>query len=263
MSEPILAVQLYTLRDLTAVDFRQTLLDVAKIGYRQVELAGFGNLTSAAEARSALHDAGVTPVAAHVSIDRLRAELPAVLDECRILGIRHIVMPWLTEPQRPTTADGWKHLGRELTTIGTKLQEAGRQLSYHNHDFEFASFSGRPALEILFDEADPAALTAELDVYWIAFAGYDPLAYITRLAGRLPLLHLKDMSAGDDRRFAPVGEGGLDIAAICRVGKTAGVQAFIVEQDNTFDVPPLTAVDVSLRNLRRLAPTLFDSPGAH
>ena len=38
------SIQLYTLRDLTAKDMPGTLRKVADIGYKTVELAGYGNL---------------------------------------------------------------------------------------------------------------------------------------------------------------------------------------------------------------------------
>ena len=49
-----IAVQLYTVRDLAAKDFPGTLKEVARIGYKSVELAGYGNLKTVAEAKKAL-----------------------------------------------------------------------------------------------------------------------------------------------------------------------------------------------------------------
>ena len=54
-----ISVQLYTLRNLTAEDFAGTMKKVAAIGYKNVEMAGFGNLKTAAEAKKALDDAGL------------------------------------------------------------------------------------------------------------------------------------------------------------------------------------------------------------
>jgi len=48
-----IAVQLYTVRDLIAKDFAGTVKQVTQIGYKAVEMAGYGNLKTAAEAKKA------------------------------------------------------------------------------------------------------------------------------------------------------------------------------------------------------------------
>ncbi len=74
-----------------------------------------------------------------------------------------------------------------------KLAQAGLSFSYHNHSFEFVKFAGRTGLEILFEDSDARYLQAELDTYWVQHGGADPVAWIRRLDGRIPVIHLKDM----------------------------------------------------------------------
>src|SRR4051794_4023418 len=95
-----LSVQLYTLRELTQNDFAGTLQQVAKIGLSAVELAGYGNLKSASEAKRALDDAGLKVSGAHVGLDVLERELDRVLDEAELLGNRYIICPWMPEERR-------------------------------------------------------------------------------------------------------------------------------------------------------------------
>src|SRR3954462_14454139 len=65
------ALQLYTVRDMAAKDFAGTMKKVADVGYKRVELAGYGNLKDAKSARKALDDAGLKAISGHFAIDLL------------------------------------------------------------------------------------------------------------------------------------------------------------------------------------------------
>jgi len=106
---------------------------------------------------------------------------------------------------------------------------AGLTLCYHNHAHEFQQFDGQYVLDIVFDAAP--GLGAELDTYWIKYGGPDPAAYIGKYNGRVPLLHLKDMTGGDDRTFAEMGRGIIEWTPIIEAAVKAGVRWYIVEQD--------------------------------
>jgi len=241
------ALQLYTVRDEAAKDFIGTLAKVAAMGYAGVELAGMGGL-SAARLREALDRLGLRCAGSHVSLERLRNELPAVLDESEALGNRYIVVPALPEAMRGCEAS-YVDLTGELNAIGAACRERGMALAYHNHAFEFQRFGGRYALDILYDGTDPALVKGEPDVYWMAYAGADPAAWLCDHPRRCPLVHLKDMAPGTERTFAEVGEGILDFRPIFAASLTAGVEWYIVEQDRCAR-PSLESAALSLQHLR-------------
>jgi sugar phosphate isomerase/epimerase len=247
MNKNPLAVQMYTLRDLTDTDMAGTLRAVAELGYRAVELASFGGL-SAAELRVVLDELGMQAVAAHVALTRLESELDNALADMRALGARYVVCPWLAPEHR--NAEGYHALAQSLNRIGKVAQQQGVQLCYHNHDFEFERDGEQSGFEILFGETDPALVKSELDLYWVAFAGHDPVTFIRSLAGRVPLVHLKDMAVGS-RTFAEVGQGTLDFPAILAACDDAGAEWLIVEQDRC-ERPPLESIGMSLEYLRSL-----------
>src|SRR5215211_5717985 len=95
-----ISLQLYTVRDLAAKDFAGTLREVARIGYKAVELAGYGNLKTAKEAKKALDDAGLTVSGAHARLEMLEKELNQVLDDAETLGNGIVICPWLPEDRR-------------------------------------------------------------------------------------------------------------------------------------------------------------------
>lgn len=231
-----LAVQMYTLRSLQT-PLPELLAQIAAAGYTGIET--FGPLEPEASALRALLDAaGLQVVSAHVSVDTLRNELPAVVAWHQALGNHTLVAPWLPPEQRPTDAAGWQALGAELATIGLRARDAGMQLLYHNHDFEMARFDGRSALEWLIDGADssaPGALGAELDLAWIVRGGADPQALLAAFAGRVPRAHAKDVApAGTneaEQGHADVGYGTIQWDAVLAAARAAGVDWLVVEHD--------------------------------
>ncbi|HEX5692081.1 MAG TPA: sugar phosphate isomerase/epimerase [Roseiflexaceae bacterium] len=246
ITNPI-ALQMYTLREMTDADMRGTLRAVADLGYRAVEFASFGGL-SAAELRAELAALGLQAIAVQVALTRLESELDAALADLRTLGAPYIVCPWLAPERRD--AEGYHALAQSLNRIGKAAQEAGLQLCYHNHDFEFERYGAQTGYEILFGETDPMLVKAELDLYWVAFSGNDPVEFIRSLAGRIPLVHLKDMAA-ESRTFAEVGQGTLDFPSILAACDEAGAEWLIVEQDRS-ERSPLESVGMSLEYLRSL-----------
>ena len=226
-----LAVQMYTLRN--AGPLEDQLKIVHDAGVRAVETVGTQNVT-AGELKRLLDKYSIEPVAAHVGLPALRDDLDGVVAFHRAIGNRMLVVPYLQEAERPTDAEGWRALGRELGALAGRLQPTGMQLAYHNHDFELVEFDGRTGLELLFEAAGPA-LAVELDLAWVARAGHDPAAFLGRFPGRVYSVHAKDNApdgeAAEEQGFAAVGQGVLDWNAILPAAADAGVQWYIIEHD--------------------------------
>jgi sugar phosphate isomerase/epimerase len=233
-----IAVQLYTVRELAARDLPGTLRAVARAGYHAVELAGLPAIAPET-LRDDLAAEGLRPVASHERLDGLRLDLDAVLDRMAVVGCPTVVVPWLPEADR-VTADAVRHVAREFGRIAAACTDRGLGFAYHNHDFEFAAFEGTTIWDILMDELSPD-VGLELDVYWASLAGNDPVELIRRLAGRVRLLHMKDMDAGPTRHDAVPGDGILPWPEIVAAGTAASVDWFVVERDEPTDpVPEIT-----------------------
>jgi sugar phosphate isomerase/epimerase len=236
-----IAVQLYTLRELTAKDMLGTLRQLAEIGYRAVEFAGYGDATPAT-IRATLDELGMRGIAAHIRLDQLEQNGNEVAEQMQALGCEYVVVPWIGEEHRGNV-EQVRALAERLNRAGQRLAEQGLRLGYHNHQFEFAPLDGTTMWELLVAETDPALVDFELDVYWAAFAERDPIPLIEQHNARLPLLHLKDR-ATDDRPDAPLGDGTLPWEQILAASQA---RWHIVEQDHPRD--PLEDVTRSLRYL--------------
>lgn len=246
MAEVGVALQLYTVRDETANDFTGTLRRVAEIGYGAVEFAGYGDL-AAPELKALLDETGLRAASSHVALDRLEADLDSEIAYCRRIDCSYIVLPWLDPSRRD--AEQMRALAPRLNEFGRRCRAQGITFAYHNHDFEFVQDEGTYLLDRLLDSTDPALVALELDIYWAAFAGVDPAAYLRQRAGRVPLVHLKDLAA--DRTFSEVGDGTLDLGAIFTAAEAGGARWYIVEHDRP-QMPSLHSARRSLDNLRGL-----------
>ncbi len=250
MSDLLVALQLYTVRDLTARDFKGTVRQVAQMGYPAVEFAGYGNL-HASEMAALLKETGLRAIATHVALSRLDQDLEGEIDYCLTIGCPYLIVPWL--PPELRGADSLSKLADRFNAIGRRCQERGLTFAYHNHNFEFEQVDGRYLLDRLRDLTNPAQVKFELDTYWAAYAGVDPITYLRSSAGRVPLIHVKDMTP--DRHYTEVGDGILDEMGICKAARDAGAQIYVVEHDQP-TIPSLESARRSLENLRKILSAL-------
>lgn len=238
------ALQLYTVRDETNRDFAGTLRRVAQIGYTAVEFAGYGNLT-AQETSALLAETGLYSVSTHLRLEALQdSQLDASIRYCLNIGCPNIVLPWL--PNEWRTREGMQALAPRLNAIGQRCQEHGIAFGYHNHDFEFTRVDGVYLFDHLLQATNPSLVKVELDVYWAAYTGVDPVEYLHTHADRVALIHLKDMAA--DRSMTEVGKGILDMRGICEFARTRGLWG-IVENDHP-QLPSLESARISLEYFR-------------
>lgn len=246
MAQPRVALQLYTVRTETAANYVGTLRAVAKVGYKAVELAGYGGL-SAVALKAVLDELGLTVAGAHIGLARLETALDEELAFNAAIGNTNIVCPMLPAERRTDEAS-WQRAAALFAGIGQRCRAQGARLSYHNHAFEFEAVGSRTGMEILLDETDAADLAWEPDVYWVKVGGQEPAQWLRRYAGRTPLVHLKDMTAGPEPTFAEVGEGIIDFKPI--LAETAGADWYVVEQDRCAR-PALESIALSLGHLNR------------
>lgn len=251
MNKDQIALQLYTVRDKTAGDFAGTVRQVAAAGYAAVEFAGYGGL-SAGEVASLLTETGLRAASTHVGLTALESDLQGQIDYCKAISCSYLVLPGL--PSEQHNAAALRALAPRLNEFGRACRDQGITFAYHNHNWEFETdgAGGAFLLDGLLDATDPALVALELDVYWAAFADQDPLAYLRRRAGRVPLVHVKDMAPAPDRGFAEVGDGTLDMRAIIATAEDAGARWFVVENDAP-RMDSLESAHRSLHNLQSMA----------
>jgi sugar phosphate isomerase/epimerase len=250
-------VQLYTVRDLMKTDFDGTLARVAKIGYKEVEFAGYFD-RSPKDVRVSLDKVGLAAPSAHVGPEIVRGHMPETIEAAKIIGHKFIVCPWIDEADRKSP-DGYKIVAESFNKAGETCKKAGIQFAYHNHNFEFspaASLNGQLPYDFLLANTDPNNVKMEMDLCWIIVGGQDPVKYFQRYPGRFPLVHVKDISKLPDpvaakagplsmdeieNTMTAAGSGAIDWKRIFAHANEAGIQHYFFEDDKPKDAFVLLA----------------------
>ncbi|MCC3355948.1 sugar phosphate isomerase/epimerase family protein [Bacillus sp. REN16] len=243
------AVQMYTLREESQKNFFETLKKVAELGFDGVELAGYGG-NSVLEVKEMLSKLGLKAAGNHVPLEDLQHHLIRVIKDQKILENQYIVCPFLFPHQRGE--EDYKELVSLLNKAGEVCNREGITLCYHNHDFELELLSdGRTALDTIFMETNPEYVKAEFDVYWLTKASKDPVEWLKRYKHRTPLVHLKDMTLDDEKFFAELGTGGVNLEGVLNLGEENNVQWWIVEQDVCLQ-DPFESIKISIDYLKKM-----------
>lgn len=247
-----LGLQMYTLRDDTEKDFEGTLRQVAGMGYEGIEFAGYGDAPAEAM-RDLLQELGLEAFGSHVSFQRLQENMEEEIAYLKTVGARYVVCPYFTEEQHSGGESFWRDIFKQFTEFGERLRKEGLQFAYHNHDFEFASrMDGEYIFDAMYSQVAADLLKVEMDIGWVQYSGQDPLAYIAKYKGRLPLLHLKDFRKGEpgaEIDTVELGQGDLALNDIIAAARQADVEWLIVEQDHCAN-PPLDSVRTSIEWLK-------------
>lgn len=246
-----LGFQVFTLRDLL-VDNAQTLFrDLAGAGIKNIEFYDPRTLNTYVPI---VKEYGMNPLATHFQSGYVTGiwepgqEPPDgygfdhVLDDCLANGIKYLGVAVLT-PEDRKSLDTYRSFADKANVCGEKAKEAGVQLFYHNHNFEFAPMEGTTPYQEMLNIFDKELVKLELDVFWAAIAGQDPVAWINKIAPWMLFLHLKDLKKGSvvpryttkipEDSFIEFGEGMVDLKGVLEAGKKAGLTYAIIDQDDT------------------------------
>lgn len=229
------AIQLYTLRtvDEPLVDL---LAAVGNAGFEGVEYANRIDSSDTESVNTALCEAGLESVAAHVAIEEIEDDPAGVVEYYQSVGCDRLVVPYL-DGTHFESEDAIETTANRLTSLAETVSEHGPSLHYHNHDHEFVDVNGRTGFERL-AEATGETLSFEIDLGWVAAAGVDPVSLLDRLGNRVSLVHASDV----DETGSPteLGSGILDVADCAAAARDHGIEWTIYEHDEPTD--PMASV---------------------
>jgi len=222
-----LSVQLYTVRESLSDDVPGTIKRLAEIGFTKVEPYNFTAFEGLGEA---LRANGITAPTTHAHF--LGEDPSAVFSAARDLGVEIVIDPHVPA-ERWQSADSVAEIAAQLNDAAKKAAEYGLRVGYHNHAHELESvIDGTPALELLASQLDPA-VALEVDTYWAAVGGVDPVQLLGRLGDRVVALHVKDGPVTKtDKDQVAVGSGTLPIRSIIEAAPFA---LRVIELDDSRD----------------------------
>ena len=220
------SIQLYTLRNAVQEDLKGTIRRVAEIGFTQVEPYNF--VAMAKELGAALKENGLTAPSGHAPL--LSQDQDGIFAAAKELGISTVIDPFIPA-ERWQSAEDIQETAAQLNAAAKKGAGYGIRVGYHNHQWELEStIEGRTALEYFADLLDPE-LVLEVDTYWVAVGGQDPVDILTRLGDRVKLIHIKDGPLTTDTKAQqPAGQGKLPVLDVIAAAKS--LEVGVVEFDD-------------------------------
>jgi sugar phosphate isomerase/epimerase len=227
-----IGLQLYSLRNEVKEDLEGSLQKIGEIGYQNLEAAGYSDGKfyglEPAEFKTLVQKYGMKIISSHLTFDM--KDISAVLNAHKEAGIKYLVWPWIGKEQRESI-DKYKELANKFNTIGELCKANNLAFGYHNHDFEFHAINGEIPYNVLLESTNPDFVFMQIDLYWIIYAGHDPVEYFEKYPGRFKLWHVKDMKAGAGKEMTEVGTGIIDYKNLFTYKSQAGMKEFFVEQD--------------------------------
>lgn len=247
-------LQLWTIRDDMAKDPKGVLKQLASFGYKQIESFeggqgmywGMSNL----DFKKYMDELGMAIVSSHCDINTNFEKKAA---DAAAIGIKYLICPW-KGPQK--SIDNFKAFADEFNAKGEICRKNGIRFAYHNHDYSFIEQSGQLGQDVMMKNTDPSLVDFEMDIYWVAAAAHDPIAWFNKYPDRFKLCHIKDRSKnpGTDngKNSVDLGTGSIDYSKVLKVAKEKGMEYFIVEQEAYPNGTPLEAVKTDAAYMKTL-----------
>ncbi|MBQ4518088.1 MAG: sugar phosphate isomerase/epimerase [Clostridia bacterium] len=253
MMDRNIGVQLYTLRDYcqTEKDFAETMEKVAKIGYKTIQVSCVGPLSPEFMRKEA--DAnGLQVVCTHRPLSEFLDNPKELIRFHQVLGT-NIAGVGCLRGSYEETPEGMAELLKILAPIVAELKANGMAFGYHNHACEFKYMGDKWMMDYLIEETDPEGFVFIPDVYWMAYAGVNPIEYLKKMGKRAKVVHFKDLMVTDFSTitYTEVGEGNLNWESIIKTCDEIGAECAVVEQDKC-PGNPFDSLQISYHNLKKL-----------
>jgi sugar phosphate isomerase/epimerase len=247
-------VQLYVFRALLAKDFDGTLAQIAAIGIKDVEFAGFYGRT-AKEIRSSLSNAGLRAIGAHcLTANMSDDEIGKTIDFCHEVGMPYAIasVPSIKPGTDPGSGKApgnpFEHIELEdfqwsaerFNVMGARVRDAGMRFAYHNHNIEARKYGNVVAFDAVLRLTDPTVVGIEFDTGNFIAGGGDPYPYFEEYPHRFELAHVKEWTTpftptftANFPKYAAFGQGKTDWKKMLDALNKAGVKEVFIEQDGT------------------------------
>lgn len=231
------AVQLYTIRDAIAADFKGSLKRLADLGFKNVETAFWPKNISVETAAATLKELGLNVTSCHVDIPT-KENIASLVATAKAYNCKNLIWHGWPEDKRYSSVEGTKELAGIYNESNRLAKDNGLRFGLHNHWWEYRNRVGDKLVYEILNEELHDDIFFETDVYWVKVAGHDPATILTKLAKRIRLIHIKDGPAVFNEKLisdnpdpmTPVGQGSLNIPSIV-AACSDNVEWLVIELD--------------------------------
>ena len=230
-----IGVQLYTVRDFmdNEKDIAETFQKLKALGYDQIQTAGcripYERYAELAE------KSGLEIVGTHDDFAEMCENFEQAWKKQEALNTKLMGIGGYFGAEEQRNLKETEELIKRVNMLGEKAAQRGGKFTYHNHNYEFVRIeNGKIIMDMLVEEFDPNNVSFVLDTYWVQCGGGDVCEWIDKLANRIDIFHLKDMTVSTKIRapfFAEIGNGNMNWEKILLAAQNAGVKYYVVEQD--------------------------------
>ncbi len=243
-----IGAQFYTVRDFCKdlQGLSESLKKVADIGYTTVQISGTCEYDPQ-WLKEQLDANGLTCVLTHIPAAKLTADAVAVAKNHDVFGCRCVGLGYYGFKEE-IPEETFENFLKTYVPVAETLKENGKYFMYHNHDREFIKRDGKITLAHLAENIPADLMGFTFDTYWAQKGGADPAYWIEKLAGRVPVIHLKDYAF--DAQMAVVGEGNINFDRVFQAAEKAGTEYMLVEQDNCNGEDPFACLARSYAYLK-------------
>lgn len=232
-----LGIQLWTVRTVLQKgeqEFRETFKTLKSLGYDEVQTAGCYGYEYG-KYYDMIKEAGIDIVGTHDDFGMMVNDIEQSIENHKKLHTTNMGVGGFFAH----TAEETEDFILKANKIAARISKEGMKFTYHHHNHEFMMLdNGKRMIDMLMEGLDPENITFVLDTYWLQYAGVDVCEWIEKLAGRVDILHLKDMACrlNSDGNTTPIisacGKGNMNFEKIIATAKNNGVKYLCVEQDN-------------------------------
>ncbi len=257
-----IGLQLYTVRDAMHADPTGTLKQLATIGYKHLEHAGYSDGKfyglSVKDFKKVLDDTLLNMTSGHVVLQQkhwdaanndFTDEWKRTLDDSLDIHQKYLISPGLDDNLKHDF-NAFKAFMDVFNKCGELCKSKGLVFGYHNHDFEFRTIFGNDRMyDLILANTDPALVTQQLDIGNMYAAGAMPMDYIKKYSGRFELMHVKDVIRKDDGKYENtlLGKGLLPLKEILKAARKTGTSQFIIEQEDYQGMDPVASTAIDLK----------------
>ncbi len=252
-----IGLQIYSLRNQMKDDVEGMLAKINEWGITKIEDGNDGTYNLGFEAYKALLDKNnLEMVSISAPYDELEKTPESVLARANAYGAKYVVCFWIPHEGNTFTISDTKKALDVFNKAGKMLKNNGITLTYHPHGYEFGEYKGELLMDYMIKNAKN--FDFEMDVYWFAHPGEDPVEWLRKYPSKFKLMHLKDCQKGvkgnkngssDVETNVVLGTGQIDIEAVVKEAKKMGLEYLFIEDESSRSVEQ---IPLSLKYLKEL-----------
>lgn len=240
-----ISLQTFTIRKSLNENFDESLKKVNDLGIKYLELAYVDwEYSNISKIKESLDKYDIKVGSSQIKYKIIINNFDEIIKMHKLLNCKYIAVSVLPIKYYLGRKRGFLKFADKLTELAKKLNEHDLELLYHHHNFEFAKFNGKYALDMMMKKTVGVGLV--IDTYWTKKCNVNPSELIKKYKGLVKILHLRDYDMKTD---AEVGNGIIDFKSVIETFIEVGGEYGAIEQaTNT----PYQSIGKSVNHIKEI-----------